>query len=98
MGWWKINCSGGISSDKPTGAGEESLLNAIPGRDTVEDHYGGDVPADIMGVAIAKIIAEYQDTWGRPPYIEELDGVWSFCTGTIRADGNVEKPPKGTEE
>lgn len=92
MGWWKMNCQGGISAERPTGAGECSLVNAIPGRDTTEDHYGGDGPADIMDAAIANIIKEYQEEWGRPPYIEELDGVWTFCMGTIRTTGKVEKP------
>lgn len=88
MGWWKINGCGGISDEKPTGA-DCSVLNAIPGRDSVEDHYGGDAPADHMCEAIAKIRQEFKDEWGREPYIEELDGVWAFCMGTIRKAGKV---------
>ncbi len=81
MGWWHINKIGGISSVPPTGSREEAPVgNAIPGRDSTEDHYGGDIPADYMQDALDKITAEWKRTWGREPYIEELDGVWQFCT------------------
>lgn len=93
MGWWKLNCgTGGISDAKPSGAGDCSLLNAIPGRDTTEDHYGGDAPADAMCEAIHKIRQEFKDEWGREPYIEELDGVWKFCTSGYRKAGRVYEP------
>ena len=52
MGWWKCNERGGIDfKNKPTGhPGEHSLINAIPDRDSAEDHYNGDAPADAMYV------------------------------------------------
>jgi hypothetical protein len=52
MGWWKMDpLTGGINIDeKPTGhPGDHALINAIPGRDSVEDYYGGDDPADTFG-------------------------------------------------
>ena len=65
------------------------MLNAIPGRDTTEDHYGGDEPADRMQEAVDAIIAAYRREWGRPPYIEELDGVWKFISSKYRRAGGV---------
>lgn len=55
MGWWKCNEGGGIDwENKPTGhPGEHSLINAIPDRDSTEDYYNGDAPADAMYVPIA---------------------------------------------
>jgi hypothetical protein len=52
MGWWKCNEQGGIDwENKPTGhPGEHSLINAIPDRDSKEDYYNGDAPADAMYV------------------------------------------------
>ena len=84
MGWWKINCAGGISESRPPSGADGSLLNAVPGRDTIEDHYGGDGPADIMQAAIDEISVLWEKTWGRSPYPEELDGVWAFITGKYR--------------
>lgn len=55
MGWWKCNDCGGIDwENKPTGhEGEHSLINAIPDRDSTEDYYNGDAPADAMYVPAA---------------------------------------------
>lgn len=55
MGWWKCNEGGGIDwENKPTGhPGEHSLINAIPDRDSAEDYYNGDAPADAMYFPIA---------------------------------------------
>ena len=84
MGWWKLNCdTGGISEERPTGA-TGPLLNAFPGRDSVEDHYGGDEPADIMAHALAEIGRTYHKKWGRWPYLEELEGVFTFSMGVHR--------------
>lgn len=53
MGWWKCNEGGGIDfKNKPTGHGG-GLINAIPDRDSTEDYYNGDAPADAMYVPIA---------------------------------------------
>lgn len=45
MGWWKCNEHGGIDWDAPK---HGNLINAVPGRDTIENLYNGDVPADAM--------------------------------------------------
>lgn len=50
MGWWKCNEHGGIDFHWRDGGG---LINAIPGRDTIENLYNGDSPADAMYVPIA---------------------------------------------
>ena len=47
MGWWKCNDHGGIDwANKPTGHPGNALINAIPDRDSTEDYYNGDAPAD----------------------------------------------------
>ena len=85
MGWWKINCRGGVSESTPSGKpGDCSLLNAVPGRDTPEDHYGGDEPADAIQRAVDEVMAIWRRDWNREPYIEELDGVWRFVTSKYR--------------
>lgn len=56
MGWWKCNENGGVNFDEmPTGHQENDLNNAVPGRDTTEDFYNGDGPADIMFIPTAMI-------------------------------------------
>ena len=53
MGWWKINGpGGGIDWDAPC---EGNLVNAIPGQSTVENHYNGDEPADIVDDAVEEL-------------------------------------------
>lgn len=93
MGWWKMNPkTGGIACSPPSDMPDDSkVINAIPGRDKMEDHYGGDQPADIMGEALRKIAACWQETWGRPPCIKELDGVFAFCMGRHRAEGKYKQ-------
>ena len=96
MGWWKMDAeTGGIACSPPSGkpAGVE-LLNAIPGRDTVDDHYGGDAPADIMGNALRDIAACWQKHWGRPPCLDEIDGVFAFCMGRHRKVGHFQDSTK----
>lgn len=39
---------------------------------------------DIMADAIAKVIKEYEETWGRKPYVFELEAVFNFVMGPIR--------------
>lgn len=99
MGWWRMDKeTGGISCKRPSGAGENGLVNAVPGRDTIEDHYGGDQPADRMGEAIHAIRKLYQEKWGREPYIEEMDGIWTFCMGHYRREGSMAGKPKAQSE
>ena len=92
MGWWHINKFGGISKTPPTGACEGTPIgNAIPGRDSPEDHYGGDDPADIMDATLRRLADCWQKAWGRPPYIEELEGVFTFCIGPHREAGKYKR-------
>lgn len=88
MGWWKINETGGIDWDEmPSGNDDTTgLVNAIPGRDTLEDHYNGDEPADVMERALSELDAIYQRVWGRKPYVEEIDAAFNFVMGP-RRDG-----------
>lgn len=55
MGWWKCNENGGIDwENKPTGhPGEDTFINAFPKRDSKEDYYNGDAPADFMYIPTA---------------------------------------------
>lgn len=40
--------------------------------------YNGDGPADILGVAVEKVVKEYEVAWGRKPYKEELEEAVNF--------------------
>jgi hypothetical protein len=44
------------------------------------DMVNGDTPADIMGVAVDKIIKVYEKEWDRKPYRAELEAVLNFVT------------------
>ena len=79
MGWWRINCveKGGLGP-KPSGS-ERELLNALPGKDSAEDFYNGDEPADVMDNAIREIHGIYQREWTRPPEPEVREAVFNFC-------------------
>jgi hypothetical protein len=74
MGWWKCNEKGGIAWDNlPSGhPGETALINAIPGRDTTEDYYNGDQPADIMDRSIAKLASALKNK-EKPDYDQCLE-------------------------
>jgi hypothetical protein len=62
MGWWKCNNRGGIDwENKPGG-----LLNAIPDRDTTEDYYNGDRPADFMEGTCEVIRLWFKDRKEKP--------------------------------
>lgn len=91
MGWWKIKDpeTGQIDWEtKPTGhGGDNELINAIPSRDSAEDHYNGDGPADTMGAAIHAIAKQYYETWGRWPYYEELVACFNFCANGYKESG-----------
>jgi len=53
--------------------------------------YNGDGPADILGDAMDKVVKEYQNTWGRPPYKEEVVAAFNFVTnGLDLAEAKVE--------
>jgi len=90
MGWWLINENGGIKNF----ADGRELQNAIPGEDDVENQYGGDGPADIMGPAVDRIIAEYKEAWKRPPSFEELVGILKFVTGPMELSGKLKAGPR----
>ena len=48
--------------------------------------YNGDGPADILDEAVEKVIKEYEETWGRKPYVQELEAAWNFSTGLVFRD------------
>ena len=66
MGWWRIEGStGGITWDS---RGEDGaiLANHIPGKDSAENYYNGDEPADILDKVISTMLEklsnpEYKD-------------------------------------
>lgn len=67
MGWWKCNENGGIDwNNLPSGGSRSGLINAIPTRDTKEDHYNGDTLADIMDMTIRVIVHRFEDTKTKP--------------------------------
>jgi hypothetical protein len=68
MGWWKCNERGQIDTEKlPTGhPGEHALINAIPNRDSTEDYYNGDGPADVMGVPLAFLKVWFHEREQKP--------------------------------
>lgn len=74
MGWWLCNENGGINwGNKPSGhAG--GLINAIPGRDTTEDYYNGDAPADAMYVTTAVLKELFGDNY--KPTKEQLTNLF----------------------
>ena len=74
MGWWKID------SDE-----HGQIVNAVPGRDSVDAMYNGDGPADLMGSVLRKIDAQYVAAWGRSAQADELREVFNFClNGMLR--------------
>jgi hypothetical protein len=48
--------------------------------------YGGDSIADILDSAIKETIKEYEEVWGRKPYIQELQAAWNFSTAVMFED------------
>lgn len=65
-GWWSIDNGSPGAQEHIMQGGETGLHN-------------GDGPADLMDGAIVDIVQLYEDTWGRKPYMAELDAVWRFC-------------------
>jgi len=56
--------------------------------------HNGDGPADVMDGAINDIVGLYEETWGRKPYMAELDAVWGFCANPevlLDAEANSSK-------
>ena len=71
MGWWKSNENGGIDwKNLPTGHGGNTLVNAIAGRDSPEDYYNGDSPADAMGGPIYVLKKVFANK--KKPSVEEM--------------------------
>ena len=99
MGWWKSDGpeTGCIAGQLPSGhPGEDTpeFRNAIPGRDSPDDCYNGDGPADVMGNALAEISALYKKHWARPAKADELRACFNFClNGRIRG-GKTEAGPE----
>lgn len=90
MGWWKVDNvdTGQIACSLPSGhPGKDkgSLINAIPGRDTPDDLYNGDQPADIMGAALKRIDEVFTKCWHRPVKHDEIRACFNFVfNGRIR--------------
>ena len=55
----------------------------------------GDSVADILGNAAEEVIKEYEETWGRKPYIQELQAAWNFSTVVIFEDELEDAPQIG---
>lgn len=74
MGWWKINSPrrGQIDRSHDTGG---RLLNAVPGRDTAENHYNGDGPADSMGEAADKVLGVVGIAVPKPGSGAKVEGI-----------------------
>jgi hypothetical protein len=75
MGWWNITEDrAGINWSTPQE--RTGMVN-------------GDDPADIMGPAVDKLVALWQEEWGRKPYLAELRAALAFVAGV---HGLKEKP------
>jgi hypothetical protein len=72
MGWWSAGAHGGISGvlDEPS--------------ETEREEYWGDSPADIMDDALARIVAEFEEAWGRKPYRSEIEKGLQFSLGIYK--------------
>lgn len=78
MSWWKIKDveTGMVDFKAETAA---ATTNAIPGKEDVNCLFNGDGPADIMGAALRKISAQYEEAWDRPVKAKELRACFNFC-------------------
>ena len=84
MGWWKVTdvATGQISCDLPSGhpgKDTDSPVNAVPGRDSPDDYYNGDGPADALGAAMKSIDKQFLEQWGRLPFPPEMRACLNFC-------------------
>ena len=76
MGWWKMNCNGGIdSSHKSESCG---LVNAIPGEMHIENHVNGDGPADILCNLAAQLSYAYIEVTEKVPYKKYIQDLIGF--------------------
>lgn len=90
MGWWKIrDVESGMIDWTLRYPDENTLANAIPGKDSKDGRYNGDGPADLMSEALRKINGLYEETWQRSAYREELLAVFNFV-----ANGMYQEKPK----
>jgi hypothetical protein len=80
MGWWEIRDESGKID---FGASTHKMLNKIPGKDSPDNLYNGDEPADEMGRALNRISEMYVKTWGRKPRKAELKACFNFVTGAF---------------
>jgi hypothetical protein len=80
MGWWKIRDieTGQIDFQAKTFA-PGTLVNAIPGKEDIDQLFNGDEPADIMGDTLREISKVYEKEWNRPAKKEELTACFNFC-------------------
>lgn len=59
--------------------------------------YGGDDPSDVIGSALKKIIKQYEDEFGRKPYVEEIQAAWNFSTRSF-FDEQLDNAPRSILE
>ena len=70
MGWWSID--------------NKVLDGGIHEGGT--EMFNGDGPADIMGVALDAVIKEYESSWGRKPFREELRAAFNFVANGLELE------------
>lgn len=127
MGWWRIDGATGGINWSSRGSDGAVLENHMPGKDSPENYYNGDEPADILDKVVGTMLDKltdpsykdavqrafmgepvlddeidlihkqllerarqriertYQREWGRAPYVEELQGIFGFCTAFIQS-------------
>lgn len=56
MGWWRIEGSAGEITWDSRGEDGAILANHIPGKDSPENYYNGDEPADILDKVISTML------------------------------------------
>jgi hypothetical protein len=70
MGWWNAGKYGGIAE-----------MQGPRDNASERDEFWGDGPADILDGALDQIEQEFQEVWGRKPYISELRQGLEFSLG-----------------
>jgi hypothetical protein len=91
MGWWQIaSPTGGIDWSQPS----------IRDVAKPEPMYGGDGPADSMGIAVDEIISQFEETFERKPYRAEIRATLDFVLGgyeeELEEGPGFEKVKKGS--
>jgi hypothetical protein len=71
MGWWKMNDRGQIDESHFV----NGLVNAVPNRDTPENYYNGDGPADSIDDAVHDVLAVLGIAVPRPDSSEIVQGI-----------------------